>query len=74
MISQHLQFVKPPRANLGGFLHKLTLFAQCDIIKNAESRGGSPPKKGGISMEIEQLVLYIILAYILLEIFKTIKK
>lgn len=32
------------------------------------------PKKGGISMEIEQLVLYIILAYILLEIFKTIKK
>ena len=71
MISHYLRFVKPPRS-ASGFLHKLTLFNGCGIMQEAESFAAKPPERGGCFME--QLILYIILAFIILEIFKTIKK
>ena len=50
----------------------MTLFDGCGIMQEAESFAAKPPERGGCFME--QLILYIILAFILLEIFKTIKK
>ena len=49
----------------------LTFFELYAIIKLAESRGGETPK-GGISVENEQMILAIFLAYIILDIIKTI--
>ena len=50
----------------------MTFFELYAIIRLAESRGGEASEKEVCFME--QLILYIILAFILLEILKTIKK
>ena len=52
----------------------MTFIFQYVIILTAESRGRLALRKEVCFMEMEQLILYIILAFIVLEILKTIKK